>query len=182
VTVNVLVAVLPLASRAVQVTIVWPSVNAEPDAGEQLSRASGCAGVSSELERHLHVLQRRERGDQLKALKHEPNFRAAKLCAAILAQPGEILAVEQHGPVRRDVEPRQQAEQRRLATTRRADDGDECAVRNREADVPQHGQAVISALVFLRQLASLKHVVSKNDECRAAERAGDRVWRERRGP
>ena len=33
VTVNDLVAVLPWASLAVQVTIVWPSVNVEPEAG-----------------------------------------------------------------------------------------------------------------------------------------------------
>ena len=38
---NVLTAVLPLASRAVQVTIVWPSVKVEPDAGVQLMSGLG---------------------------------------------------------------------------------------------------------------------------------------------
>src|SRR5256885_12248887 len=44
---------------------------AEADAGEELPGARGCAVVAAELERHLHVLERGERGDELKARSEE---------------------------------------------------------------------------------------------------------------
>ena len=50
VTVNDLVAVLPWASRAVQVTIVCPIVNAVPEAGAQL-----ISGVGSSLSETVGV-------------------------------------------------------------------------------------------------------------------------------
>ena len=65
----------------------------------------------------------------------------------------------EHGAARRDVEAGEQAEQRRLAAAGRSDDGDERASGDREADVAQHGERVVAAPVFLRQLAGFEHEI-----------------------
>ena len=56
----------------------WCDAVAESDAGEELTSARGAPVVAAQLERHLHVLERGERRNQLKALEHEPNFRSAQ--------------------------------------------------------------------------------------------------------
>ena len=95
---------------------------AEPDAREQLARARAGAAVAAQLERHLHVLERGERRDQLKALEDESNFLAAQPRALVLVHRGEVGVVEQHLAARRRVESGEQAEERRLAAARRPDD------------------------------------------------------------
>ena len=77
---------------------------AEADAGEQLARACRRPVVAPKLERHLNVLEGRERRDQLKALEHEPNFLATKPRALVFAHRREIGIVEQHATSCRRIE------------------------------------------------------------------------------
>ena len=72
---------------------------AESDAAQQLARTLAGAALAAQLERHLHVLERRERGDQLKALEDEPNFLAPQLRALVLVHRRQVGAVED-APVR----------------------------------------------------------------------------------
>src|SRR5829696_8947730 len=110
----------------------------EPDAREQLPGARLGAAVPAQLERHLHVLLRREGGDELKALEHEPNFLTTEPRAVVLAQPGQVRAVELHRAARRRVEAGEKAEQRRLAAPAGTDDGDEGALWHGERHVAQN--------------------------------------------
>jgi hypothetical protein len=102
-------------------------------------------------------LQRREGGDELKALEHEPNFLAAELRALVLVEAGEVGAVHEDTATRRQVQARKEAEERRLAAARRPDNRDEGPIGDGEADVVQHGEARVAAPVFLRQLAGFEH-------------------------
>src|SRR5690242_4864714 len=110
---------------------------AEPHARQQLARAGRGVAVAAQLERHLYVLERGERRDELEALKHEADFLAPQPCTLVFVHRGEIRVVEQHVAARRRVETSEQAEQRGLAAARRSDDRDEGALRNREADVAE---------------------------------------------
>src|SRR5205823_3046092 len=85
------------------------------------------------------------------------NFRAAQLGSTVFAQAREVVAVEEYGAARRDVQAGEQAKQRRLSASRWPNDRDERAVGYDEADVAQHGEAVVAALVFLGQLSSFEH-------------------------
>ena len=69
---------------------------AQSDAGEQVAGANARAGVAAKLEGNLHVLERGEGRDQLKALKDEPNFLAAQLGSFVFVHRREIGAVENH--------------------------------------------------------------------------------------
>ena len=131
---------------------------AEPDAMQQLARAVGRAGLAAQLERYLHVLERGERGNQLEALKDEPDFFATELRALVLAEGRQVGVVEEHLTARRCIKTGEQAEQRRLAAARRPDDGDEGALRDAERDVAQHGQLVVAAAIFFGEVPGKEHV------------------------
>ena len=126
-------------------------------AREQLDRARGGAAFAAELEWHLHVLQRRERWNELNALEDEPNFLATKASALILGQAPEIDTVEDHRAAGGGIESGQQSEQRGLAAPGRPDDRDEGALWYRERHIAEHGELVRSALDFFRQLSSNEH-------------------------
>ena len=117
----------------------------EPDACEQIGGACERSVVAAKIEWNAHVLECRERGNELKALEHEPNFLTTQPRARVFAQAGEVDVVEQHGSCAWSVEAGEQAEQRRLAAARRSHNGDELAVCDREAHVAQHGDRSIAA-------------------------------------
>ncbi len=146
---------LLLAARQLRRKVVHAI--AEPDASEQLDRACRRAALAAKLERYLHVLQRGERGNELKALEDEPNFLTAQSRPLVLGEAPEIDAVEDHGAVRGGIESGQQSEQGRLAAAGWPDDRDERALRYRERHVAEHGELVRSALEFFRQLSSNEH-------------------------
>ena len=109
---------LLLAARELRGVVV--AAVAEADALEQ--RVAAPARVlAAQLERHLDVLARRERRDQVERLEHEADPRGAQPRALVLAQAREVVAVEQHAPARRAVEAREQAEQRALAAAGRTE-------------------------------------------------------------
>jgi hypothetical protein len=132
--------------------LAWKVVQpvGEPDAAEQLARARRGTVLAAELERHLHVLRGRERRDELKGLKHKPNFLAAKPCARVLVHGGEVGPVQDHRATRGCIESGEQTEQRCFATPGRPDDGDERALRDRKRHVAEHGKLMVAGAVFFR--------------------------------
>jgi hypothetical protein len=115
------------------------------------------AVVATQLEGDLDVLERGEGGNELEALEDEAHLRSAKLRPLIFRKAGQVGAVEQDRAARRHVESGEESEQRRLAASRRPDDGDEGAVGHGEGDVAQHGETVLTALIFLRQPDGFEH-------------------------
>src|SRR6185437_6516757 len=122
---------------------------AQADTAKQLARALAGAGFSAQLERHLHVLERRERGDELKALEDEPDFLPAEARPLILVHRRQVRVVEQHGAAAWRVESGEQAEERRLAAAGWTDHGHERALGDGERDVAQHREPVVAAAIFL---------------------------------
>src|SRR5476651_1659775 len=120
----------------------------EADACQQLACTGGGAVVATKLERYLHVLERGEGGDELEALEDESDFGAAEARPSIFGQGGEVLSVEDDAAAGRHVEPREEAEQGGLATSRRPDNRDERFVGDGEAHVAQHGETVLTTAIF----------------------------------
>jgi hypothetical protein len=85
---------LLLAARELRRKVI--ETIAQPHPAQQLARAIARAAFSAELQRHLHVFERRECGDQLKALEHEADFLAAQLRALVFVHRREIGVVEDH--------------------------------------------------------------------------------------
>ena len=83
----------------------------EPHAGQQLARPRWRAILAAQFERHLHVLERGERRDELEALKHEPDLLAPELRAPVFVQLRQVGAVQEYSATRRDVESGEEAEQ-----------------------------------------------------------------------
>jgi hypothetical protein len=107
----------------------------ETDTLQQLSGASRRARIAPQLERHLHVFECVERGNQLKALEHESNFLATQSRAFIFGHRRQVGLVEQDASTRRGIEPGKQAEECRLAAARGPDNRDERALRYRERNI-----------------------------------------------
>src|SRR5688500_1921235 len=107
----------------------------QPDALEQLAGARFRVPLATQLERHLHVLQRVERRDELKRLKHETDLFPTQARSGVLAQARDVRAVEDHLTARRGIEPGKEPQQRRLAASRRANHSDEFALWNFECDI-----------------------------------------------
>src|SRR6516165_6461548 len=79
---------------------VVPGAPREPYAGERLRGGTARIAATRQLERQHHVLERRERRDEMKGLENETDTLGAQPRAAVLIEPGEILTLEQHAPVR----------------------------------------------------------------------------------
>src|SRR6266478_6250626 len=77
--------------------------------------------ASAQIHRHHHVFQRRERGEELKALKDETDEFVAKARPAVLVERAEIRAVEDNRSRTGLVEAGAQAEQRRFPAPRGTD-------------------------------------------------------------
>ena len=143
---------LLLAARELGGVVVEPT--GQPDPVQQPGRALAQlarGAVAEELERHEHVLERGERGQQMKGLEDEADVLRTKLGALVLGKNGEVHSVEPHVPRGGLVEAGQQPEQRRLAAARRAQDRDEGLRGNAEIDVPQDGQRAAAARIRLPQ-------------------------------
>src|SRR5690606_31869368 len=94
---------------------------AEPDAAEQLRGASrDVPPVAAQLERHLHVLTRGQRRDQLERLEHEADRRPAKPGALVLGERRQVGAGDLDRSASGRVEPGEEAEQGCLSAAGRA--------------------------------------------------------------
>src|SRR5262249_48927085 len=114
-------------------------------------------GLAPQLERDLDVLAGGQGGNELEGLEHEPDFLAAEPRALVLAEGGEVVAVEDDAPGRGAVEPRQQPEEGRLAAAGRADDGEEAAGFQRERDIFQDRELAAAGRVRLRERLAAQH-------------------------
>src|SRR5438067_2240189 len=104
----------------------------QPDAAQRLGGGAPRIAPARQLQRQHHVLERRERRDQMEGLEHESDALRPQSRATVLVESGEILALEEHPSARRQVEPGEQREQRRLARARRPGHGDRLARENLE--------------------------------------------------
>ena len=102
--------------------------------------------IAGELQRKHDVLQCGQRRQELKRLEHETEQTLPQRGARILVETAERRAGETHVTPRGPVEPGKQAEQRRLARSGRADDGDCLSRGDIEADVVQDCQRLLAAL------------------------------------
>jgi hypothetical protein len=71
--------------------------------------------AASNLDGHEHVLERRQRWQQVEELEDEPNPRATQFGQPILIQRRNLHALDDDATARRRVETRDEAEQRGLA-------------------------------------------------------------------
>jgi acyl-CoA thioesterase-1 len=131
---------------------------AEPDALEDVARAFHYMVLAPQLERHLHVLDRGECRDQLKALEDETDLFAAHAGPRILVHRRDVDSVEVNRTVRRCIKTGEETEESSFAAAGGTHDRDELALLDRERDVAQDYEPVIPALIFLRQAACREHM------------------------
>ena len=109
----------------------WPS----PTSVSSLCGArGGAAGVLADVERHLDVLLRGERRDQVEGLKDHADLLVAHGGQLALAHLGDVDAVDQHLAAGRVIQPGDDAEQGGFARAGWPDDGDELAMLDAQAD------------------------------------------------
>src|SRR5262249_29730181 len=101
----------------------------QADFVEQRPRAAAGLGDAHDLHRREDVFVGRERGDQVERLKDEADQPAAQLGQFVLGHSGDLAPAQTDAARSRRVESGDQAEQRRFAATRRADDRDELTAR-----------------------------------------------------
>ena len=128
------------------------------------------------LHRHEHVLERRQRRQQVKELEHEADPLAAQPRQRVLVERRDVDAVDDDAPGRRRIETGQQPEQRRLAAARRPGDRDDAA----RLDARSSGWRIVSIGAARHRLgdpAQLDHEPATSG--RAAVRAPSRRCRPR---
>ena len=99
---------------------------------------------------------RRQRRDQVKELEHEPDLLAAQLRQGVLAERGDVDAVDHDRARRRRIEAGEQPEQRRLAAAGRTDDGHELPARDRRREGVENGQRLGAARDRLRNRRAVR--------------------------
>ncbi len=91
----------------------------------------------AQAQRKPDVLARREHRHEAEGLEDEGQLVPAQAGALVLVHVGDDTAVDGYGAGGGLVEPADAVEQRGLAGSRAADEGDELAARDRERDVTQ---------------------------------------------
>ena len=115
---------LLLAPRELGGVVVAAVAEAHPP--QELVRAVAPV-LAPQLERAADVLARGQGRHQMEGLEDEADLRGPERARLVLAERGEIVAVEHDAAAGRPVEPGEQAEQRALAAARRAHDRHEAA-------------------------------------------------------
>src|SRR5438876_11500103 len=80
------------------------------------------ASPAAQMKRQAHVLDRRQRRQQIEELKDEPDLVSPDPGQLIVGEAGESLAVDSHLARGRSIETTDQVEERRFPGTRRPDD------------------------------------------------------------
>ena len=132
----------------------------QPDALEHLPGLRAGIALTAQLQRQHHVLQRRQVGQQLEALEHEAQVRAAQRGAAVLVEREHVLPTQPHRAFGRRVQAREDGQQRALARARGADDGDRLPGLQLEIDVMQNGQHAVGILDRLADVIDFEDVLS----------------------
>ena len=100
---------LLLAAR--QLSRIVLAARREIDLREHFGRRAARIRQAGQLQRQHHVLDRRQRRDQVKALKDEADMPRAHGCTAVLVERRQLGAVEPDPPGARLVEPGEQRQQ-----------------------------------------------------------------------
>ena len=156
------------------------SAQAELARAPSRATAAGLAGRGAvELERHRHVLDRGEPGEQVEVLEHEPDRRAGAAGPVAAADmPADGGAVDDDLAARRLLERAGDRQQGALARSARAHDGHQLAGRDRQVDLAQRvhgGGAVAVDLGDARELEHGAHDGPSGRRRAAAARRFERV-------
>ena len=100
-------------------------------------------------QRQLDVLDRRGARQQIEALEHEADGLVPDARELVGRQRRDIAAVHQDTAARRPIQAPEDVHERRLARTRRPDDGDELAGVDAERDAAQRVHEMIADVVVL---------------------------------
>src|SRR5262245_2651017 len=101
------------------------------------------------LHRDEHILERRERWQQLKRLKDESHFFSPEAGARVFGERPEVLAVEAHDAFGGAVEPSEQAEQGGLARAGRSRDRDKLPRKDGEINISEYREWPAAAQIGL---------------------------------
>src|SRR6185436_2935329 len=124
---------------------------------EQLPGARIRVAPAGDLHRNEDVLERRQRRDEMKELKDEPDLLTAQPGEPVFRQRRDVDAVDQNGSGGRAVEAREKPEQRGLTAARWTNDRNELARGDRVVKRMQDGQGSIAALNSFRNPPKLDH-------------------------
>ena len=119
----------------------------QPHPIKQLNRFLERVIQAAEFHRHHYVFERGDRRDELEVLKDEPAHASTQFGAAIFVQRCEVDARKRDTAGGRDVEPRTEAKQSRLAAAGRTENRACVATREGKGDIAQNRQ-VMSVTIF----------------------------------
>src|ERR1700730_6201393 len=131
----------------------------EPDRLQRLRGPRPALGRadSQRHQRRLDVLLPAQRGDQVEGLEDEPDGGGPDLGDLALPQVGQVLAVEVHDARGRPVQAAQDLQQRGLAVSGRALDGQPFAVLDDQVHPRERGHGGPALLIFLLNVGQLVH-------------------------
>ena len=109
-------------------------------------------------QRELHVLPGGEHGDQVEGLEDEPDGVQAKVGEPAVRVGGHVLVVDLHQPLGGVVDAPDDVQERRLAASRRPDDGDEIPFPDGQVNAPQRMHGRCSQGIVLLHVLQLDHV------------------------
>ena len=130
----------------------------QADGGESLAPTAASTGTTAQRQRQLGVLARAEERDEPERLTDERDRPATQLCSSGAVEPGERDAVDEHVTLVRQLEPREQVQQRRLAGARRPGHDGELPGRERRVEPLERRRRPVP----LRQPARLDRLCSCN--------------------
>lgn len=138
---------------------IMPGTVAQTDARKQFLRLAFATGFAAQLERHEHIFQRGQCRDELEVLKHETDVPVAHRGARILVAILQAFAREADRATARQIEPRTQTEERRLAAAARPHDREARPGLQFEADFAQDGQRTSGAGIRFGEPLDFQHDV-----------------------
>src|SRR5439155_15838221 len=111
---------------------------------------------AGDRERQADILGDVQERDKVKELEDEPGAVAPEPGRRLVSEAADHLALEDHLAARRPVEPAEQLEERALARSRRAHEGDELALLDRQGDAAQRLDRRFAQSIALREVAGLE--------------------------
>lgn len=129
----------------------------QPDPLQERAGFTFAAAIAAQLERHEHVLERGERGDELEILENETDVLIAHAGTAVLVHRLDRLAGQNHLSRSRAVEPGAETEKGGLAAARGPDDRERVAGGEGEIDLVEDGEIAMDGRVSFGEPLDFKH-------------------------
>ena len=146
----------PLLLAAGELRRVVVAALPEADGREEVRRALAGVGVARQLERQEDVLPGRHVGEELVRLEDEADLPPPEEREVVLGHGVDRSPVEEDLAARGAVEAGHEAEERRLAAARRAQDGGELARADAEVDVVEDPEHPVPGRELFREAAQLE--------------------------